>query len=113
MSRSQQKKGRVGELELCRVLQEYGFPVKVGDPMCFGSQPDLTGLKLIHVECKRTEAFRLYNALQQATNDSERFCDGLPTVFYRSNRKPWVVVMRLQDWVDLYKRGIENEKENC
>ena len=29
---------------------------------------------------------------------------GLPAVFFRRNRFPWLVVMKLEDWLALYDR---------
>lgn len=35
---------------------------------------------------------------------------GLPAVFWRKNRCPWLVVMDLRDWMDLYRLKAGNEK---
>lgn len=35
-----QAKGRAGELELCRLLQEYGYPVQPGEAVSYGSTPE-------------------------------------------------------------------------
>ena len=105
MGRSSQKKGRIGELELVRVLKEYGYPVEAGRAANFGEVPDLSGLPNIHVECKRVERLNLGEAMQQAIRDSERFKDGYPTLFHRRNRCPWLVTMRLTDWMNIYQGG--------
>lgn len=31
--------------------------------------------------------------------------DGIPALFHRRNRKPWLVTMRLTDWLQLYKES--------
>ena len=41
-------------------------------------------------------------AMKQAVRDAERFQDGAPAVFHRRNREPWLVTMRLPDWLELY-----------
>lgn len=105
MGARSQRKGRGGELELSRVLQGYGFPVKPGQAESFGAVPDLEGLPGIHVECKRTEQQRMLEWIEQARHDAEKFHDGLPAVFWRKNRCPWLVTMRLEDWLELYQRG--------
>ncbi len=102
MGKSSQRKGRAGELELCRVLREYGIPAEPGQALNFGAVPDITGVKGVHAECKRVEKLNLAAALTQAANDSEKFRDGLPCVFHRRNREGWVVSMRLADWLQLY-----------
>lgn len=64
MGRSSQRKGRGGELELCRLLQAHGYPVE---------------------------------------RDAQRFQDGAPAVFHRRSRSPWLVTMKLEDWIKLYQ----------
>lgn len=63
-----------------------------------GAVPDLVGLPGIHIECKRVERLNLYDAMAQAERDSERFQDGVPAVFHRRSRSPWLVTMKLEDW---------------
>ena len=67
----------------------------------YGTTPDISGLPGVHIECKRCEQLRPYDWLEQAQRDAVRFGDGLPAVFFRRNRFPWLVVMRLADWVCL------------
>lgn len=112
MGRKSQKKGRGGELELARLLQGYGYDVQPGKAVSFGSTPDLTGLPGIHIECKRAEQLRPYDWMAQAERDAVRFGDGLPTVFFRRNRQPWLVTMRLDDWIRLYLlKTTENDRK--
>ena len=98
-------KGKRGELELATKLKEYGFSevrrsvqyngrAKEGDP-------DLVGLPGIHVECKRVERLNIEQAMEQAVNDHS---DGeMPAVFHRKNHGEWMVTMRLDDWIQIYK----------
>lgn len=37
--------------------------------------------------------------------DAVRFGDGLPAVFFRRSRSPWLVVMKLEDWIQVYNSG--------
>lgn len=101
--RASQKKGRNAELELCRILQEYGYDVQPGRTASYGTTPDISGLPGIHVEAKRCEQVRLSEWMAQAERDAARFQDGAPAVFFRRSRSPWLVVMKLEDWMDLYK----------
>lgn len=100
-----QRKGADGEREFAALLREYGYPVERGGSLSFGEVPDLTGLPGVHVECKRAEQFRPYDWLEQARRDSVRFGDGLPAVFFRRSRSPWLVVMKLEDWIQVYNSG--------
>lgn len=104
MGSKSQRKGRAGEIELAAILREHGYDVQPGAALNYGTEPDLRGLPGIHIECKRCEAIRLNEWLQQAIRDSEKFRDGLPAVFHRRNRQPWLVTMRLSDWLKLYER---------
>lgn len=103
MGRSSQRKGRSGELELCRLLQAHGYPVEPGEPVSYGATPDLTGLPGVHIECKRVERLNVPEAMAQAERDAQRFRDGAPAVFHRRSRSPWLVTMKLEDWIKLYQ----------
>lgn len=107
MGRSQQKKGRNGELELVKVLNDYGFQVTPGRVLTFGSEPDIVGLKGIHIEVKRVERLNVSEAMKQAVRDSEKFNDGMPCLFHRRNRESWLVTMRLGDFLAMYKKRTE------
>lgn len=68
----------------------------------YGTEPDLSGLPGVHIECKRVERLNISQAMAQAVRDAERFQDGAPAVFHRRNREPWLVTMRLADWLDIW-----------
>lgn len=108
MGKMQQAKGRRGEEELRDILCAYGYAVERGYSQNYGTEPDLYGLPGIHCEVKRQERLQLSAALDQARRDSERFGDGLPAVFHRSNRQPWKVTMFLDDWLRIFggKHGL-------
>ena len=108
--RTSQRKGRAGELELARLLQEYGYNVEPGRAVSYGSTPDIVGLPGVHIECKRAEQLRPYSWLELAERDAVRFGDGLPAVFFRRSRSPWLVVMKLGDWLELYQTQSEPRK---
>ena len=112
MGNKSQRKGKIGEEELADKLREYGYTVKRGGSLTFGTVSDLFGLPGIHIECKRTEKLNIFSAMQQAIVDADRFKDGMPVVFHRQNRKPWLVSMRLEDFMNLYQSGIfDREKQ--
>ena len=100
MGKSSQRKGRDGERELRDVLQGYGYQVECGDPVSFGSVPDLVGLPGIHIECKRVEKLNLQDAYDQSKHDARE--GEVPTVMHRRNHCEWLVTMRLEDWVQIY-----------
>lgn len=100
------KKGAAGERELASILRSYGYEIERGGTCSFGTAPDLAGLPGIHIECKRVEKLNINKAIDQAERDAEKFKDGAPTVFHRVNRSPWLVTMRLEDWMQLYNPAI-------
>lgn len=102
MGKMSRDKGKDGERELARRLREYGYDAKRGVQYHGGADsPDVVGLPGIHIEVKRVEALRLYEALNQSINDAGKH--ELPAVFHRKNKSPWVVIMRLDDWMMLYE----------
>ena len=103
MGAKSQRKGRAAELELSRIFQGHGYDVRPGNPLNYGKEPDLTGLPGIHIECKRAEALRLSEWMAQAERDAQRFQDGTPAVFFRRSRSPWMVCMKLSDWLTIFQ----------
>lgn len=100
-----QRKGADGERELASILQQHGYECDRGGSLTFGEVPDITGLPGIHIEVKRVERLNVGEAMEQAIRDSGRMQDGIPTLFHRKNRRPWLVTMRLSDWLQLYKES--------
>lgn len=103
MGAKSQRKGRHAELELAHILRGYGYLVEAGRAQSYGEVPDLSGLPGVHIECKRAEALRLSEWMEQSERDAAKFGDGLPAVFFRRSRSPWCVVMKLEDWMAIYK----------
>ena len=105
-------KGAAGERELARKLNEYGFSTRRTvqyNGKAEDGQADLVGLKGIHIESKRVERLNLYDAMAQAIHDAK---DGeLPTVFHRKNHSEWLVTMRLESWIELYRQYYLNMEE--
>lgn len=110
MGEKSQRKGRGGELELCRVLNSYGIPAKPGAAASYGSTPDVTGIVGVHAECKRVERLNITAAMAQAIRDAEKFCDGRPVLFHRRNRSPWLCTMLLEDFLLFYGAAESAEK---
>ena len=102
MGRTSQRKGADGERELAALLREYGYNIERGGSCSFGEVPDIYGLPGVHCEVKRVERLNVSEAMSQAIRDSERLHDGSPTLFHRRSRSPWLVTMRLSDWIGLY-----------
>ena len=107
MGASSQRKGSAGERELLHLLEAHGIPACRNDQRYNGGvdNPDINakiGGNSFHIECKRTERFRLYDALEQAQHDANGH--RIPIVAHRQNRRPWVVVLTLNDFLKLTNR---------
>ena len=72
--------------------------------------PDIVAaIPRVHFEVKRVESLRLYDAIEQASEDSG---ENIPVVLHRPNRKPWIAIVKLDDLphlaVQLYLTLAEN-----
>ena len=96
------QKGKRGELEICKIIKEYGFDCHRSVQYCGANgDADVIGLPGIHMEIKRVETLNIDKAMDQAASDAR---DGnLPAVFHRRNGQEWKVTMRLEDWMQIYK----------
>lgn len=107
MGRSQREKGKRGERELAGQLREYGYDCRRGQQYCGRSgAADVVGLPGIHIECKRVERLNLHDAMEQAVRDAGALPDEerpLPAVFHRRDYEEWLVTMRLEEWIHLYR----------
>lgn len=99
-------KGKVGELELSEILRSHGHAARRGVQYAGSSgSPDVVGLAGYHIECKRVEAGNLYKWLDQAIRDADG--RNTPIVCHRKNRREWVVILRLDDFLPLVSKGTE------
>lgn len=95
-------KGAAGERELANKLKECGYDCRRGQQYSGANgDADVVGLPGIHIECKRVERLNIYDAIEQSMSDSR---DGeTPAVFHRKNHKEWLVTMRMEDFMKMYK----------
>lgn len=99
---SSRAKGKAGELELAKFLSVRGYPARRGQQFQGGpDSPDIVSPSLegIHIECKRVENGALYMWLDQAINDAGA---KVPTVWHRKNKRDWVVILRADDFLNLF-----------
>ncbi len=102
IGKASKSKGIKGEQEIARILKDAGYDARRGQQFCGASgDADVIGLPGIHIEVKRTESFRMWDALSQSKSDARE--GEKPIVVHRKNRCPWVVVQPLDDWLELYR----------
>ena len=112
MAVNSRRKGAAGERELAHKLNDYGYNTRRSvqyNGKAEDGQADLLGLPGIHIEFKRVEKLNLYDAMAQAIHDAKE--GELPAVFHRRNHCEWLVSMRLDDWIKLYKEYFETVVE--
>lgn len=85
---------------MCAILTAEGFPAHRNEQRYVGGlgNPDISaeGLEDYHIEVKRVERLNINEAMRQAEADA----DGrVPVVVHRRSRRPWLVTMRLSDWL--------------
>ena len=96
------QKGAAGERELAKKLREYGYDCRRGQQYCGANgDADVIGLEGIHIECKRVERLNIDDAMLQAIRDRRE--GEYPAVFHRKNNHEWLVTMRLNDWIEIYR----------
>ena len=101
MGKAEREKGARGERMLKEFLNSLGLSVRRG--YVFLKQSDLVDLPGIHIECKFVEKLNVRNAMYQAIEEAKKRRDGMPTVFWKKSREPWLTIMLTEDWVRLYK----------
>ena len=101
-------KGKRGELEFAALLRKYGFEARRGVQYSGGpDSPDVVGVPGVHVEVKRVERLYIDDAMEQSVRDAGA---DVPVVAHRRNRRPWLVTMRLDDWVALVRASQADQR---
>lgn len=83
-----QRKGRAGELELARILQNHGYDVHAGVSRSFGSEPDLTGFRAYISSASALNGSTCLRQWHRPRGIQSASMDGAPAVFHRRSREP-------------------------
>ena len=96
------QKGKRGELEIAKILQEHGYPAR-RSVQYNGVQgyADVIGVDGLHIEVKRVERLNIEEAMTQARRDAKG--NDIPVVFHRRNNKPWLATLSLEAFLKIYK----------
>lgn len=104
MGKMSREKGKKGEREVASILKFHGYDARRGQQFCgIEGDADVIGLPGIHIEVKRTETLKLYDALYQSKRDAKK--GEIPTVWHRRNNCKWVVIMDAEDFLNIYKEA--------
>ena len=71
------------------------------------NNPDVTagGLDAFHFEVKRVERLNVSEAMRQAVGDA---AGKIPVVAHRRNREPWLVTLKLDDFLCLHVKSLDS-----
>lgn len=98
MSARSHRKGRRGEQEIASEYRQLGFDAaRVPNSGGLRDPGDVAGVPGVHVEVKRTERLRIYEALDQAEADAPR--GHIPALHFRRNGSGWYVAIPFDDFV--------------
>ena len=106
MGKLSKRKGAEYERSLARLFREYGYDTHRtaqyrGNT---GQAGDIEGLPYIHAELKRRAHIAVYDWINQAVRDATAQGEGnLPAVFMRADDCDNLVLMRLTDWLQMYR----------
>jgi len=99
------QKGKRGELEFAAYLRTFGFDARRGQQFAGSPEsPDVVSEAAkqlgLRFEVKRTEQLRIYDAIDQCCRDGMAV---LHVVAYRSNRKPWLAIIPMCEFLAYMK----------
>ena len=101
------EKGKRGEREVAKLLQEFGFAARRGQQFAGGGDsPDVVhNMEGLHIEVKFREAFSLYSSLDQAQDDMN--VGEVPVVFHRKSHRQWVAILDARDFLKMMQEIYE------
>lgn len=102
-------KGCRGEREAAKAVADaLGIAARRGQQFSGLEGEDIvTSLEGVHFEVKRTERFRMWDAMSQATLDAG--VDDVPVVLHRKNNEQWVAIVPLSQLKKLSERIVNHE----
>lgn len=103
------QKGKRSELMLAHTLQEYGFDARRSQQYAgINNDADVVGVPNLHIECKNVQRLNVRNAMAQSERDAR---DGeVPVVMHKMDRKPWLVTLNLDDFMQMYMAWERNKE---
>jgi len=118
MSKTGKAKGRLGQQEvrdkLLQTFEEFekddiksAIMGETGADIQFSPQARKRLPLAIEVKRRKTELKTVYSYIEQAVKHNT----GEPVVFYRSDKRPWVVMIGMQHYMDLLRDWKINDKK--
>ena len=103
MTVNSRNKGKRGELEVAKLLRDYGFDGRRTAQYCgnTGEAADVVGLPGHHLEIKRCETIKLMDWIQQAERDAKHGEE--PAVVFRKSQEPWRIVVSFEHYLRIMR----------
>jgi Holliday junction resolvase len=98
------QKGKSGELEFSKFLQENGYQARRTQQYCGtegASDVICNELRHVHFEVKRIKKCAVYKYYDQAERD--RGEHQFPIVAIRANNREWIVTLNAEDFLELIR----------
>lgn len=96
------QKGKNGELEFSNLCKEYGFNTRRSQQYAgINNDADVVGIDGLHIEVKRVERLNISDAMNQSIKD--KAVGEIPIVAHRKNREGWMITLKAEDFLELYK----------
>lgn len=96
-------KGKVGERAWVKILIDHGWAAKrtgFHQSQQGHDAPDVTCLDLpVHWEVKNQETSQPRKWMEQSIKDAKPY--EVPTVVWKANRKPWLAILRAEDFLTI------------
>lgn len=106
MGKLSREKGKRFERYVANLFKDWGYDAHRTAQFRgnTGDAGDVEGIPGIHIECKHyKEIGRVYDWYEQAESDARAAGKGeLPTVVFKADNKPPMVMMHFEDWIQLY-----------
>lgn len=108
MGKLSRNKGKRGELECRNVWRARGYAGAHRSQQFSGkgeSSADIVGVDpRLHIECKVGYSYKkVYDFMEQAKTDAKE--GQIPIVNCRMDREEWLCVLRLEDFIELFKKA--------
>lgn len=106
MGKLSREKGKRFERYVANLFKDWGYDAHRTAQFRgnTGQAGDVEGIPGIHIECKHyKEIGRVYDWYEQSESDARAAGKGeLPTVVFKADNKPPMVMMHFEDWIQLY-----------
>lgn len=104
------QKGARGERLFAQMLRDHGYEAERGCQHAGGKDsPDVKcNMPRVHWEIKFVEKLNLHSAMGQSIRDAGE--NEMPLVAHKRSREGWLVTMRFDEWIEMYKAWEQAER---